>query len=54
MVTGSEAWAIVVDRLVQREKAGPSDIVETMYDHENRGKNDQREPEREIVYQRVV
>ncbi len=54
MVTRSEARAVVVDSLSQWEEAGPSDIVEAMYEHEDRGKDNQSKPEREIVYQRVV
>jgi hypothetical protein len=54
MVTGSEARAIVVDRLGQRNKAGPSDIVEAMDEHEDGGKDNQSKPEHKIVYQRVV
>lgn len=54
MVTGSEAGAIVVDNVRQWEKAGPSDIVEAVYEHEDRGEDDQSKPERKIVYQRIV
>jgi hypothetical protein len=54
MVTGSEARAIVVDRLGQWDKAGPGDIVEAMNEHEDGGKENQSKPERKIVYQRIV
>jgi len=43
-----------MDRLGEWEEAGPSDIVEAMNEHEDRGKDNQSKPERKIVYQRVV
>jgi hypothetical protein len=54
MVTGTETGAIVVDNVRQWEKAGPSDIIEAMYEHEDRGEDNQSKPERKIVYQRIV
>jgi len=54
MVTRSEARAAIMDRLSEWEEAGPSDIVEAMNEHEDRGKDNQSKPERKIVYQRVV
>jgi hypothetical protein len=54
MVTRSEASTTIVDGLSEWEEAGPSDIVEAMNEHEDRGKDNQSKPERKIVYQRVV
>jgi hypothetical protein len=51
MVTRAEAWAIVVDDLREREKTGPRDIVDAMYQDEDGGENDQGEPESKVVYQ---
>jgi hypothetical protein len=49
IVIRSEARAMV-DDLSEWEKAGPSDIVEAMNEHEDRRKDDQSKPERKIVY----
>ncbi len=54
MVPRSEARAVIVDGLGEWEEAGPSDVVEAVYEHEDRGKDNQSKPERKIVYQRVV
>jgi hypothetical protein len=51
MVTGSEASAAIVDGLSEWQEAGPSDIVEAMNEHEDRGKENQSKPERKIVHQ---
>jgi len=49
VVTRSEARAVIMDRLGEWEEAGPSDIVEAMNEHEDRGKDNQSKPERKIV-----
>jgi hypothetical protein len=54
MVTRPEPRAAIVDSLGEWEEAGPSDIVEAMNEHEDRGKDNQTKPERKIVHQRVV
>jgi hypothetical protein len=54
VVTRAETWAIVVNDTRQRDKTGPGDIVDAMYQDEDGGENDQGEPESKVVYQRVV
>jgi hypothetical protein len=54
MVTRSEPRAAIVDGLSEWKEAGPSDIVEPMNEHEDRGKDNQTKPEHKIVHQRVV
>lgn len=54
MAARAEAWAIVVNRFGDRDKTGPSNVVEAVYDDEDGGKDNQNKPEGKVVYQRVV
>jgi hypothetical protein len=54
MTTRAEAWAIVMNDLSERKEAGPSDVVEAMYEDEDGGNDDKSKPEGKVVYQRVV
>ena len=53
LIPGLEARGAIMYGLSERE-VGPSDIVEVVNEHEDRGKDSQSPPESKIVYQRVV
>lgn len=54
LVTRAEAWAVVVDDVVEREKTRPVDVFDAMDHDEGEGKCNENKPQEEVVEEGIV